>query len=149
MGGSTPTTAFDGAIWYVAYTIKTHWTYPLRSLVWKKQFLIKSLSDFVFIMLINVKMPTIYEQDKFPAQLSWVWKKFYNLEAWVWKLSLILPINFCPQTAVFFLRLHRFKCTLDYFWSWKQTLWTLIRLLYTNKWMIQNLPRYASFQAFS
>ena len=36
-------------------------------------------------MLINVKMPTIvgilniYEQDKFRAQLSWAWKKFYNL----------------------------------------------------------------------
>ena len=33
-----------------------------------------SLSDVVFIMLINVKMPTmlayIYEQDKFRAQLS-------------------------------------------------------------------------------
>ena len=23
----------------------------------------------------------IYEQDKFLAQLSWVWKKFYNLGA--------------------------------------------------------------------
>ena len=40
-----------------------------------KKFLALSLSD-VFIMLMNVKMPTIvgifniYEQDKFPAQLS-------------------------------------------------------------------------------
>ena len=50
-----------------------------------KKFLALSLSDVVFIMLINVKMPTIvgifyiYEQDKFHAQLSWAWKKFYNL----------------------------------------------------------------------
>ena len=66
-----------------------------------------------FFLLINVKMPTIvgiltfmsrknsilnlpepekgwiswyfhtYEHLKFHAQLSWAWKKFYNLEAWV------------------------------------------------------------------
>ena len=24
----------------------------------------------------------IYEQDKFCAQLSWAWQKFYNLGAW-------------------------------------------------------------------
>ena len=50
-----------------------------------KKFLALSLSDVVFIMLINVKMPTNFwhfnfcEQNKFRAQLSWVWKKFYNL----------------------------------------------------------------------
>ena len=39
-------------------------------------------------MLINVKMPiivvifNIYEPDKFDTQLSWAWKKFYNLGAW-------------------------------------------------------------------
>ena len=41
-----------------------------------KKFLALSLSDVVFIMLINVKMPTIfniYEQDKFRAQLSEAW----------------------------------------------------------------------------
>ena len=69
-----------------------------------------------FILLINVKMPTIvtivdittfisrinttserlkqeksiffsilvfYEQLNFLAQLSWAWKKFYNLGAWI------------------------------------------------------------------
>ena len=42
----------------------------------KKKFLTLSLSDVVFIMLINIKMPTtvgiltFYEQDKFRAQLS-------------------------------------------------------------------------------
>ena len=40
-----------------------------------KKLLALSLSDVVFIMLINVKMPTIwhfniYEQDTFRAQLS-------------------------------------------------------------------------------
>ena len=30
-------------------------------------------SDFVFIMLLNVKMPTI---AKFHAQLSWAWQMF-------------------------------------------------------------------------
>ena len=46
-------------------------------------FLASELSYFVFIMLINVKMPTqlhcwhinIYEHDKLHAQLSWAWKK--------------------------------------------------------------------------
>ena len=35
-------------------------------------------------MLINVSCGhfNIYEQGKFRAQLSWVWKKFYNLGAW-------------------------------------------------------------------
>ena len=51
----------------------------------KFQLLIKT--NVVFIMLINVKMRTIvgifniYEQDKFRAQLSWAWKKFYNFGA--------------------------------------------------------------------
>ena len=45
-----------------------------------KKFLALSLSEYVFILLINVKMPfNIYEQDKFDAQLSWVWNKFCNL----------------------------------------------------------------------
>ena len=36
-----------------------------------KKFLALSLSEVVFFMLINVKMPTIvYEQDKFRAQVS-------------------------------------------------------------------------------
>ena len=38
-----------------------------------------SLSDLVFIMLINCWHFNIYEQDKFRAQLSWAWAKFYNL----------------------------------------------------------------------
>ena len=38
MGISTPTTAFDGAIWYFSYTMKTHWTYAWRSLVQKNNF---------------------------------------------------------------------------------------------------------------
>ena len=42
-----------------------------------------SLSDVVFIMLINVKMPTIVDILLFMSMinfvLSWAWKKFYNL----------------------------------------------------------------------
>ena len=37
-----------------------------------KTFLALKLSDVVF---------NIYEHDKFYAQLSWAWKKFYNLGA--------------------------------------------------------------------
>ena len=51
-----------------------------------KKFLALSLSDVVFILLINVKMPTtwdfnIYKQDKFHALLELSMKKFYNLAA--------------------------------------------------------------------
>ena len=45
---------------------------------------LKQSMNVIFIMLINVKMPTIfniYDHDKFYAQLSWAWKKFYNLGA--------------------------------------------------------------------
>ena len=38
MGRSTPTTAFNGTIWYFFYTMKTHWTYAWRSFVQKKFF---------------------------------------------------------------------------------------------------------------
>ena len=45
-----------------------------------KKFLALSLSDVVFIMLLDVKMPTIvsniYEQDKFCTHLSWAWKVY-------------------------------------------------------------------------
>ena len=51
-----------------------------------KKFLALSLSNVVFIMLINVKNSTsvgiltvIYGQDKLHAQLGWVWKTFYQL----------------------------------------------------------------------
>ena len=38
----------------------------------------------------------IYEQEKFHAQLSWAWKKFYNLGAW---LDVDDIINVFPQLA--------------------------------------------------
>ena len=70
-------------------------------------------AEHEFILLVNVKMPTIvgiltlmsminttserfksrnfficrdlsfYEELKFRGQLSWVWKKFYSLRAWL------------------------------------------------------------------
>ena len=46
-----------------------------------KNFLALSLSDIVYIMLINIWHFNIYEQDLFRAQLSWAWKQFYNLGA--------------------------------------------------------------------
>ena len=52
-----------------------------------KKFLALSLSDVVFTMLINVKMPTIVgiltfmSRINFVLSMSWAWKKFYNLEA--------------------------------------------------------------------
>ena len=54
-------------------------------------FLGSDKSKMLLFLLINVKMPTtfnncshfnIYEQEKFHAQLSWAWKKFYDLGAW-------------------------------------------------------------------
>ena len=36
---------------------------------------------------------------------------------------------FCPENVACFLHLlHVFKCISDYICSWKQTIWTLIRL---------------------
>ena len=53
---------------------------------WKDQiFLVLKLSDAVFILLINVKMPTIVgiltfmSRMNFMLQLSWEWKQFYTL----------------------------------------------------------------------
>ena len=54
-----------------------------------KNFLALNISVFVFIMVMNVKLPAIVdcwhlnisEPHKFCAQLSWVWKQFDNLEA--------------------------------------------------------------------
>ena len=42
-------------------------------------FLALSLSDVVFIMLINAKMPTIIDILTFMNVLGWAWIKFYNL----------------------------------------------------------------------
>ena len=50
----------------------------------KKFFNVLSLSD-VFIMLINVKMPTIVGILSFKSRINFVlnsWKKFFNLKAW-------------------------------------------------------------------
>ena len=70
-----------------------------------KKFIALSLSDVVFIMLINVKMPTIvvnfniYEQDKFDAQLSWAQKSFITSgpgpgEMLSWEIVLALSAIF-------------------------------------------------------
>ena len=41
----------------------------------------------------------------------------------------ILPLFFCSENVVYFLLLlHIFKCTSDKIFSWKQTIWQLIRL---------------------
>ena len=60
----------------------------LKLKYWKiVSFLAVKLLVCVFILLINVKIKincshfNIYEEDKFCAQLSWAWKKFYNLGA--------------------------------------------------------------------
>ena len=60
-----------------AWNFNCSWKPKYRQIT---KFLDLSLSDVVFIMLINVKMPTIVgtltiKQDKVRAQLSWVWKK--------------------------------------------------------------------------
>ena len=58
-------------------------------------FLAVKLLVGVFILLIKVKMPTIfwhfsiYKQDKFCAQLSWEWKKFNNLKAWYYTANCV------------------------------------------------------------
>ena len=59
-----------------------------------KNFLALSLLDFVCIMLINVKC------QQFRAQLSWAWKKFYNLGASPLFLGkLIAQLEWTPKTA--------------------------------------------------
>ena len=51
----------------------------------------------LFFLLINVKMPTIVgiltfmSGKKIHAQLSWAWKKFYNLGASLWVILSDLP----------------------------------------------------------
>ena len=54
-GRSTPTTAFDGAIWHFVYTMLAHWTYAWRSLVHKNLLLTKwqlwELGQFLRIVL--------------------------------------------------------------------------------------------------
>ena len=51
--------------------------------------MLKKLQDIVFISTAYKKLKcwknsqdNIYEQDKFHAQLSWAWRKFYNLGIW-------------------------------------------------------------------
>ena len=88
------------------------------------------------ILLINIKMPTIvgiltfismiittserlierifftfwylsfYEQLKSRAQMSLVWKKFYNLWAWSWKMQIAkaqIRLHTCPIWSAMFL----------------------------------------------
>ena len=46
---------------------------------------------------------SIYEQLKFHAQLSWAWKKFYNLGAWVERSSEVQRNKGWPADTVHFL----------------------------------------------
>ena len=44
----------------------------------------------------------IYEQDKFCAQLSWVWVKFYNLKAWLFAFCIVACESVCGLCSSFF-----------------------------------------------
>ena len=80
---------------------------------WKKTAL--KLSDVVFILLIKVKIPiilghsNIFEPNKLLNQLSWGWKKLFNLEARFalllgysarFHLSLLIGIHFSKRKCV-------------------------------------------------
>ena len=63
-------------------------------------------SDTVFILLINVKMPTIVGILKFMSMinfmLSWLWKKFYNLWAWIQTATFVIANFFeCKIVNIF------------------------------------------------
>ena len=64
-----------------------------------KKFLALSLSDVVFIMLINIKCWhfNIYEQDKFLTHLIELGKekKFYNIGAWLNDFNYFLAVCVC------------------------------------------------------
>ena len=92
-----------------------------------------------FILLINVKMPTIvgvltflsminttserlkarnvficryfsfYEQLKFHAQLSWAWKKFYNLGGQAWSFELLLTGAMSTNIMCKFVQLYLYS----------------------------------------
>ena len=69
MGRSTPTTAFDGAIWYFAYTMETHWTYARRSLVQKffcwQNDSCENLDNFSLIRLLYIVHGHVYSHGIF------------------------------------------------------------------------------------
>ena len=77
------------------------------------------LSDVVFILFINVKMPTtvgiltIYEQNKLNAQLSWAWKKITTSEpdliCLVYKCSAeeLLNLKFSRKPRKIYHRIYR------------------------------------------
>ena len=41
-------------------------------------------------VLKNCQYFKIHKQNKFHAQLSWAWKKFYNLGAWIFTVCIYL-----------------------------------------------------------
>ena len=60
------------------------------------------------------------------------WVKTTETRIWCARIFRINPCpsnNFCPGNVCFLPLLQISKGTSHYFWSWKQTLWTLIRLL--------------------
>ena len=112
---------WDGFFEYPQYTF---WLRNKKSLIIEGPKVIKLFSystqlSAKFILLINVKMPTIvgiltfisminttserrntrnfficfYEQLKFCAQLSWAWKKFYNLGPGLYPLNNSIPLT--------------------------------------------------------
>ena len=116
-----------GDSWQLFSNMKESWPEVIKLFSCSTQLCMK------FFLLINVKMPTIvgiltftsminttserlkpryfficryfsfYEQLKFHAQLSWAWKKFYNLRAWfIW-------YN-CQNGVFFFLKWSGSKC---------------------------------------
>ena len=96
-----------------------------------------------FFLLINVKMPTIvgiltfmsrknsilslsepekcciswyfhtYKHFKFHAQLSWVWKKFYNIGAWTHSKCNLSASGYLTHVAQKFWTQHAFSFILD------------------------------------
>ena len=83
-----------------------------------KKYLAFSLSDVVFIKLINVKMPTFVGILTFMSRinivLNWVeHKKFYNLGASKIILNMHAQLSSLARSLNFWLSLFRLSCLVD------------------------------------
>ena len=154
MGWSTPTTTFDGTIWYFSYTMETHWTYAWRSLVEKKIFFDKitavseNLDNFSLIRCLYMHrwclqswadqlLPQLLMEqfDTLPIQC----RHIEHMHEGVWlRKNIFLQNDSCENLDNFSLIRHDSCANLDNF--------SLIRLLYIHRWCLHGpINSYYSF----
>ena len=112
------------------------WTWPYMQLlettqIWINPYPANRFLSALYVWCINsYVLKTFFDHGSKHMKPCIMYSSTKSLKSELTLIPPLVPIYFLSWNVFGFLRLlHEISCTSDFFWSWYQTLWTLIRLL--------------------